>query len=99
VAGVASPDGKRIADLFVRDCHMTTGYTVHLALRDSGSTRHGHTIAVFSSARQPTIVWKGPRRLVVSPDARASVLYQTPQWKDVAIEFVAPSGSKSGGTQ
>jgi hypothetical protein len=95
VAGSPSPDGARVAEMFVRDCHYTTGYTVHLALRSTKYLHRGRTAAVFSGARPPALSWSGPRRLVVSPDAGSKVLYQTSQWDGVALAYGRPSGDTS----
>jgi hypothetical protein len=99
VAGSPSPDGTHVAELVVRDCHWTTGYTVHLSLRSTKDLHRGPTAAVFSGARPPTLSWEGPRRLVVSPDERSKVLYQTSQWDGVAVAYRPPSGDKSSGTE
>jgi hypothetical protein len=101
VAGSPSPDGSHVAEMVVRDCHLTTGYTVHLMLRSTKDLHRGPTAAVFGGARPPSLSWDGPRRLVVSPDAGSKVLYQTSQWDGVALSYRLssrpPSGDKSAG--
>jgi ABC-type uncharacterized transport system auxiliary subunit len=99
VAGAPSPDGALIANLVVRDCHLTTGYTTHLTLRSSRELRTGPTVAVLSGARPPTLTWTGARRLVVSPDARSKVLYQHAKWDGVTLEYRPPGDMKSEGTR
>jgi hypothetical protein len=93
-AGALSPDGARVADVVVRDCHYTTGYTTHLTLRSSQTSRTGPSVAVFTGAWPLDLSWKGPRRLVVLPDARAKVLYQTPERDGVDLQY-QPSGDKT----
>ena len=93
-AGAPSPDGARVADVVVRDCHYTTGYTTHLTLRSSKASRTGPSVAVFTGAWPLDLSWKGPRRLVVLPDARAKVLYQTPERDGVDLQY-QPSGDKT----
>jgi hypothetical protein len=88
--GVPSPDGARVAELVVRDCHYTTGYTTHVALRPRDARRAGRTVAILSGAWEAGLMWKGPRRLVVLPDARAKVLYQQPSWDGVSLEYGRP---------
>lgn len=98
-AGAVSPDGGRVANVIVRDCHYTTGYTSHLTLRSSGSSRTGPTVAVFTGAWPLELSWKGPRRLVVLPDARAKVLYQTTQRDGVDLQYQPPGDKTSEGTR
>jgi hypothetical protein len=98
-AGAPSPDGARVADVVVRDCHYTTGYTTRLTLRSSQARRTGPTVAVFSGAWPLDLAWKGPRRLVVLPDARAKVLYQTTERDGVELLYKPPGDMTSEGTR
>lgn len=98
-AGAPSPDGALVADVVVRDCHLTTGYTSHLTLRSSRASRTGRTVAVYTGAWPLDLTWKGPRRIVVLPDARAKVLYQTAKWGGVDVQYQPPGDKTSEGTR
>lgn len=96
VAGAPSPDGAYVADVSVRDCHRTSGYTVHVALRSSRERHVGDTIVVLESAKAPLLVWRGPRRLVVLPPDGVRVLDRRPSWNDVAVAIEAPPAQNAG---
>ena len=98
-AGAVSPDGARVANVVVRNCRYTTGYTSHLTLRSSRASRTGPTVAVFTGAWPLDLSWKGPRRLVVLPDARAKVLYHTTNWDGVDLQYPPPGDKTSEGTR
>jgi hypothetical protein len=87
------------ADLIVRDCPYTTGYTTRLTLRSSQASRTGSAVAVFTGAWPLDLSWNGPRRLVVLPDARAKVLYQTTQRDGVDLQYQPPGDKTSEGTR
>ena len=99
IAGAPSPDGARVADVVVRDCHYTTGYTTRLTLRSGQARRTGPTVAVFTGAWPLDLSWKGPRRLVVLPDARAKVLYHTSERDGVEVLYKPPGDKTSEGTR
>jgi hypothetical protein len=98
VAGVASPDGAHVAEAIVRDCHATTGYTLHVALRSSRDRQTGTTVAVVEGARPPGIVWRGARELVVSPGAGVRVLYRRPTWNGVRVSIDAATQASNPGS-
>jgi hypothetical protein len=97
VSGSPSPDGARIAETVVRDCHRTTGYTVHVELRATKSGRRGETVAVLDGAKAPDLAWRGPRHLVLSPPLGVKVISRRSGWNDVTVALERPpAGSNSG---
>jgi hypothetical protein len=97
VAGTPSPDGARIAETVVRDCHRTAGYTVHIELRATRGGARGETVAVLDGAKAPDLAWRGPRHLVLTPPLGVRVISRRSGWNDVTVAFERPpAGSNSG---
>jgi hypothetical protein len=95
---VASPDGKRKAVVFERDCGATTGFSTQASVlpigkslpNDGGNifvadTNHGAAPSGPGGGPEVMVYWAGPNDLVLEHDVRARVFLALPSIGDVRV--------------
>jgi hypothetical protein len=97
---VASPDGKRKAVVFQRDCGATTGFSTQISLvqandnlpKEAGNTfiadtDHGQAPGGPGGGPKVNLQWTGERELTVKYDRRARVFRSEQSVEGVMVRY------------
>jgi hypothetical protein len=108
VRRVASPDRRREAVIFTRDCGATTGWGTNVSVVRPGAGRprgpgnvfraEWHRGAQPDSARggPPVLVeWRAPAQLWIAYDDRVEVFMRRPTVGHINVEYVAARGPEA----
>jgi hypothetical protein len=103
LSDAASPDGRRHAVVFERDCGATTGFSTQVSVLPAGRSpsgggnvfvaEGGHGRAAPGPGGGPRVAvrWLGRRTLEVRFDGRARVLTRDARHDETDVRFVADS--------
>ncbi|MCW3846421.1 hypothetical protein OF829_04160 [Sphingomonas sp. LB-2] len=96
-ARALSPDGKREAVLFDRNCGATTGFSTQISVLPAGAAPSGTGNAFIADSAPAAswggpwaeMRWLGPDRLEIRYDSRADVFLKARVVSGVQVEFRA----------
>ena len=92
LAEVTSPDGKKVASLFERNCGATTDYAQVVTIRDRGSRFDGNDtqdfIFTMQGQQKIEVQWESDSRLVIErPPSAKDIFKELKSWKGVEILY------------
>ena len=89
LTGEESPDKKKIAMVYLRDCGATTGFSTHVSILDAPGrlpNKPGHVLVV--AGKHPGAVrWEGNNRLVILGLDSAKEFLKLTEFKGIEINY------------
>lgn len=90
-----SPDGKKVASLFERNCGATTSLAQIVTIRDSGSAFKGNNtedfIFIMRGQQKIEIQWENSIHLVIKRPTNAKDIFkELKSWKENEISYQNP---------
>ena len=87
---ISSPDSKRDAILFSKNCGITAGYSIQVSIFSTGE-RPGDTGNVMIAAGDPRgnwgIEWRGNETLVIEVDKESELFRSEQEFKGVTVIY------------
>ena len=82
-----SPDGKRKAVLFRRDCGDASKYTTHVSVLKDGEELPNEPGNAFTALGEPAVIirWQDDKNLVVETDGGTNVTFRATKFEDIKI--------------
>ncbi|MEH7743503.1 hypothetical protein V7659_00355 [Neobacillus drentensis] len=88
VQNVPSPNGKKVAYIFTRDCGATTGFSPQLSILDKDDKFPNKSGNTFRSDEKFTIGWIDEKKLQVFYDKKSETYKMDRSVNGVRVEYV-----------